>query len=333
MKDSILKENEYIINLSQSVDLERLIELNENINSEQNLNNIKKNGFTIDKKEGYFFINKTKFFNNSNLTFIYGITKDYPEIIFKYRDILLKIKENKQIITSSKKSLIKYLYYDLIILLEISAYKHGLNINYEKEKLLIEKIVSKKLRFSNKIVKKSYKKYNQSKISQRSSNSKIWSRICFKNKLPTEIRLLGEKINPREIELPRDYDKEKVFNLLYKLNQTLDYLKIENRDFDLRFKKLGLYKKRGLYIKNAQCIIVDPRNANTIFHELGHFIHETNTTFYLDEKKITKRNRKKIIKENKLTFSSKIKNHNIEELDEESEIFAYWFEKMLLMVY
>ncbi len=106
----------------------------------------------------------------------------------------------------------------------------------------------------------------------------------------------------------------------------MNELKIENRNFELRFKKLGLYKKKGMYFKNSKTLIIDPRHSRTIFHELGHYIHETNTPFYFNGEKITKRARNKIIKANKPKYKSKFNNHRIEELDVDSETFAYWLE-------
>lgn len=329
MVESILKEQSFKINLSQSIELKHIINIDNILFHNFEKSPLKINGFSIEKKERYYFLKKGRFFRENKLFEVYDKVKNYENILLKYRELFLKLKNDNAIVTSDINHLINYLYYDLIIYLEIAAYKHRFDIDYEDEKQNISKILGKKLEYSGKKNKSQQIDYKKSTLVQRATNTKYWHRSFHSKKLDYAIVKLAEKINPIELELPLRYESDKVISLLQNFNYLLDLMKITNREFELRFKKLGHYKKEGLYLKNAKTLVIDPRYSTTLFHEFGHFLHETNTPFYLKNKKITKRERNKIIKEHKFSFKNRLNNHKSEELDEESEIFAYWFEELV----
>lgn len=328
MNKSILREEKYKVNLSQNIELNKIIDINKVIKHDFSKKLII-NGFYIEKKENFYFINKGQFFDNNNIFNIYNLIKKYNDIFIKYKDILNKLLDDKPIITSSIDSLISYVYYEVIAFIEIAIYKHKYDLDnaYEKEK--INQLLGKRLEYSKKQNKIKTKEYVKTKLTQRTVTAKYWNLSGCSNKLDSSIIKIANNLKLRELELPRLYEKNKVINLLSDFEYILDTLNIKNRKFELRFKKIGLYRKRGMYLKNAECLIVDPRYSDTLFHELGHFIHETNTIFYIDNKKITKASRKKIIKDNEYKYQNQLKNHKIEELDSNSEIFAYWFEDMI----
>tara|TARA_B100002019_G_C21255825_1_gene593788 strand:- start:162 stop:1190 length:1029 start_codon:yes stop_codon:yes gene_type:complete len=327
---NILKEKEKIINLSQSVNLNELVDTNKILKHNFEKNNLKINGFEIKKEGKYYFINKGKLFNENKLFSIYNLIKKYNNVFYKYKDLFIKLIEEKRIITSSLNLLFNYIYFELIIYLGIASYKHNLNINNNIEKEKINKIVGKKLKYSQKRTKKTGKEYVRTGLVQRTRNSKYWTRYEYSKNIDNSIVSILKNINIYELELPASYEKNKVKKLLEDLEYVLNFLKIENRSFEVRFKKLGLYKKEGMYLKNAKCIIVDPRYAKTLFHELGHFLYETNTSFLYKNKKLNKKDIDNIVKENSSKYENKLVNHKIEELDEKSEIFAYWFEDFIL---
>jgi hypothetical protein len=326
MIESILKKESEKINLSQSINLSNIINIDNITKHDFNKSTLKINGFSLEKKEKYFLLNKGRFFRENNFYDIYNKAKEYNNILLKYKKIFLSLKNDNKIVTSSINELTIYLYYDLIINLEIAAYKHKLDIDNNKEKLFIDKILGKKLEYSDKTIKSKKSEYKKSTLIQRSTTAKYWSRTYHTKSLEYKIANISKKINPIELEFPLKYEQKKVLNLLNDFSSVLEFLKIDNRDFEIRFKKLGLYKKEGMYLKKSKTLIIDPRHSRTIFHELGHFIYETDTPFYIDGKKITKRSRNKIIKDNKDKYQSLFKNHRIEELDVNSETFSYWFE-------
>lgn len=330
MNKSILREESKKINLSKSVDISFIIKTDNIINHNFENMDLKINGFVVEKIDKYFFVNKSRFFNQKNLIEVYEKTKNYNKILLKYKNTFLNLINEREFITSDIKELILYIYYDLVINFEIASYKHSLNINNLEEKRYIDKLIGKNLEYCIKKNKKEQKEYKKSTLIQRGSNTKYWNRVIYSKELSFQIVDLSEKINPIELELPLHYENEKVISILEDFYNVLEYLKIENRNFQIRFKKIRHYKKEGLYLKNSKTLIIDPRNSQTIFHEFGHFIHETNSSFFLDGEKITKRNRNKIIKNNKSKYKYEFKNHKIEELDEESETFAYWFEDLVL---
>lgn len=328
MNTNILREEKYKVNLSQNIELEKIIDFDKIIKHDFS-KKLVINGFYVEKKENFYFINKGRFFDNNNIFNTYNLIKNYNDIFFKYKDLFSKLLEDKTIITSSINSLISYLYYEVIAFIEIAIYKHKYDLDNSIEKEKINQLLGKKLEYSKKQNKIKTKEYVKTKLTQRTVTAKYWNLSGYSNRLDSSIIKIANNLKLRELELPRLYEKNKVINLLSDFEYVLDTLNIKNRKFELRFKKIGLYRKRGMYLKNAECLIVDPRYSETLFHELGHFIHETNTIFFINNKKITKASRKKIIKDNEYKYQNQLKNHKVEELDSDSEIFAYWFEDMI----
>jgi hypothetical protein len=210
---------------------------------------LKINGFLINKKERYYFLNKGRFFKDENIFKTYSKIREYNQIALKNREIFLNLKNSEQIVTSDINHLICYLYYDLIVNFEIAAYKHNLDMDYEEEKKAIQKILGKKIEYSNKKNKKTQTDYRKSTLVQRASNTKYWHRFIHSLNLEYSIIKTAKKINPIELELPLRYDSEKVYKILNDLSNVLSFLEIKNRDFEIRFKKLGHYKKEGMYLK------------------------------------------------------------------------------------
>lgn len=320
------KENKYIINLSGNVEIEKILDVDLILNFDYSTTFLKLNNMIINKKENFYFIEKSDCFDKLKLIKTVKKIMDHNLLFLKYRGVLTKLQSDKKIITSDEKMVLKYVYYELFILLEIASIKHNKGINYDLEKDLIQKIIGYKYIFSEKRKVKQKKEYVRSKISERGSNVKYWNKLNYSTDLPENIIHLAKKIAMNELELPLKYDENNVVKLLSALDLILNKLEIKNRNFTLRFKKLKHYKKVGLYIKNAKCIIVDPRYTSSLFHELGHFLYETKTVFQYKNEKITQKKKEKIIEKHKEKYKNNLIIHKIEELNENSEVFAYWFE-------
>lgn len=61
MNKSILREEKYKVNLSQNIELNKIIDINKLIKHDFSKKLII-NGFYIEKKENFYFINKGQFF-------------------------------------------------------------------------------------------------------------------------------------------------------------------------------------------------------------------------------------------------------------------------------
>lgn len=329
MSENILKKEIYRVNFSKNVEIDKLLNLNKIFEYSFENSSLNINGFNINKKDRYFFINKGRFFNDDKLNNIFQNimdNKEYHFLLEKYKDLFYNINNKQQIITSSNTRLIEYLYYDLIINIEIAAYKHQLKIDNTIEKKAINKIIRKNINYSESRDKKQSKQYSRNNIALRSKNSIFYNKIEKSKKIPKSIEKECEKMGMNEIEFPQKYNKSKTLSLLKEINFIIDTIELNNRAFDLRFKKIAHYKKVGLYIKNARCLIVDPRNTSSVFHELGHFIYETKSNIIINDKKIDFNRMKNIVIDNKYRYEDKLNNHKIEDNNEESEIFAYYFE-------
>lgn len=336
MSDNILKKEIYRVNFSKNVEIDKLLNLNKIFEYSFEKSDLNINGFNINKKDRYFFINKGRFFNDDKLNNVFQNiinNKEYHFLLEKYKDLFHNINNKQQIITSSNTRLIEYLYYDLIINIEIAAYKHQLKIDNTIEKKAINKIIGKNINYSESRDKKQSKQYSRSNIALRSKNSVFYNKIEKSKNIPKSIEKECEKMGMNEIEFPQKYNKNKTLSLLKEINFIIDTIELHNRAFDLRFKKIAHYKKVGLYIKNAQCLIVDPRNTSSLFHELGHFIYETKSNFIIDDKKIDFNHMKNIVMNNEYKYEDKINNHKIEDSNKNSEVFAYYFEDKIQEIF
>lgn len=334
MKDSILISKKENINFSQTVSLKSFLNMdifyNHNFSKE-----LKINGYLISKKENTYFFKKTSSFKiNDIMNIVSYISNDEKlhYILHKYINEINELQKNKLKITSSLEKVISYIYFDVLLLIEIASFKHNNRLDYSKEKKMINKITGLNLIYSKKIEKENNKKYKRTHIANRSKNSIFFTKEHSSKKITSLIKKQCLLINLNELEIPYNYNKIKTLNLLKTFNKILCDIKLEKRDFSLRFKKIAHYKKTGLYIKNAKTLIVDPRNTTTIFHELGHFIYENNYPININGLEINSKNIKEIIKNNEKKYETKIINHKIEEVNKNSEIFAYYFEEEIIKI-
>jgi Zn-dependent peptidase ImmA (M78 family) len=78
--------------------------------------------------------------------------------------------------------------------------------------------------------------------------------------------------------LPHDYDLKKTVVTLQEIDNLMNKIKlpIKARRFNLKFKKLGIYKNDGFYSKELNTIIIEARRPEVFVHELGHLIYDNN---------------------------------------------------------
>ncbi len=86
--------------------------------------------------------------------------------------------------------------------------------------------------------------------------------ICNK-KIEKNLIDLFLELKIKSLELPMDYDLNKTIQALTDFKEIMDKIKlpIKARKFNLKFKKLGIYKDDGFYSKETNTIIVDARKT------------------------------------------------------------------------
>ena len=79
----------------------------------------------------------------------------------------------------------------------------------------------------------------------------------------------------KSLEVQEGFDSAKLLLLLGELKDTLVRLNVPaNQQFDLRFRKIRRTKKTGMYLPTLQLLIVDPRETQSLWHELAHWLED-----------------------------------------------------------
>jgi hypothetical protein len=306
------------------IDFNKTIFLNDFIDSSWvssvNNNTIVVNGVTISFEDDFYKIDHT---NKKNDYF--SIIKDYPSLKEKYFREFYDIKNNDYIETDNKEKLFTHVYFDAFLYLEIIHLKIKNKKNYRIEENKLLSILKDKVGIvKNRYGEQEKSKWNRSDLLQKNANAIEWKRDK-KRFIRPDINDLIESINPLLLEIPGDYDIKKLKECLMSIDNTLKEHTIKKSNFVLRFKKLGLYKKDGMFIKKANTIVVDPRATHTFKHELGHYIYENGIPFNLNSKRIYKHRFQKLSQSTTIDESY---IHTIEDYKVDSEKFAHWFENI-----
>ena len=281
--------------------------------------------------------------NKGKHTFLKGLSiashipagiENYEEIYAKYFSQIQNIVRNKEIVVKKPLEENTYIFLTEILYLEILLHKIRNGQNYQSS--LKKFHLATKQRFEVIEVKAQnghkHEKKGRATLLEPNANSYIWTRES-RESIGFEINELLSKINPKLIEIPFDYDKERLTSALKNISRTLETLRVNNRDFIIRFKKLGTYKKSGVYIKPAKTIVVDAKQAHIFQHELGHYLFEENIPFWYKGEEYTKEKMKAIVgkeKEEDSDIEERLKSsiRKDEGYKIDSEIFANWFEKI-----
>jgi len=138
------------------------------------------------------------------------------------------------------------------------------------------------------------------------------------------------KLNLPLVEIPGDKEDKNMLDFFIKLENLIKVLDLKKTNFNLRIRKVKKQGKEGMFIVNANTIILDPRYPETIVHELGHYIYEHKLSFTHSKKRFYASTFDKIIKshykKSNIDFNKK---NELEDYSDESEVFAYWFESIV----
>lgn len=210
------------------------------------------NGCSVKKKDGKYIcypLNYKKI-NEDKLHLIQGLDLE----------IINSLNNLKSVILNQLEELVFYVYLDLIInFLEVSEQEFN-NLLNEQEL------------FFNKFYRPSVLEVNKYSIYLERNG-----KDCFCNKkIDPSLIDLFLKLKIKSLELPMDYDLNKTIQSLTDFKEIMDKIKlpIKARNFNLKFKKLGIYKDDGFYSKETNTIIVDARKTEVFIHELGHMIYD-----------------------------------------------------------
>lgn len=79
----------------------------------------------------------------------------------------------------------------------------------------------------------------------------------------------------KSLEVQEGFDFAKLATLLGELKSTLLRLEVSSdKQFDLRFRKIRRTKKTGMYLPALGLLIVDPRETQSLWHELAHWLED-----------------------------------------------------------
>ncbi len=100
--------------------------------------------------------------------------------------------------------------------------------------------------------------------------------ISSSRNVPDTLLSAFETLGTSSLELPGDYDLNRTLSALRWYNDLLTEIGFpdKERGYHLKFKRLGTYSDNGFYSFETNTVIVDPREIDIFFHEIGHLIYD-----------------------------------------------------------
>lgn len=325
--NSILKDKKIDIDVSSIKDIKSLFFKHYSKYQDESLS---KHNVVI-KKVGNFSLLKGL---SESLHIPTGI-EAYSDIYKRYISEIQDAINKRELVAKTPLQENTYLFLTEILYLEILVYKVREGLSYQSNLKKFNLLTKNRFSFLNieRTHENKHNKKGRASLIEPNSNALIWTR---KDRQPIafNINALISSINPELIEIPDDYDKKRLLNALSYIDMILKDFDIENRDFIIRFKKLGTYKKKGMYIKPSKTIVLDVKHINLFQHELGHFLFEEGISFRYKNEVYNKKKMEEVVKYQKIIDSkleSKLKNliKGEEGYKIDSEIFSNWFENLI----
>lgn len=322
---SILKEKKISIDLKDSFSIRKFIDavaLKKQI-----------------EKEGSLIVNNTRIVKNNGLYYVKSF-KNLDKLIEDFLSLKLEVASimnyiehlmlDKEIIIRKPADVLLFSYIELLFnyyLLQSSYEKSNKNDldNYLRN---ISKIIGKEVIIKGSKDKLSGSTWTQSTLLETAMGSIEWVRDKYHPHISNNANRYLNQINAQLVEIPKDYDLKKLESALKEMVSILGDFKIEKREFIIRFRKIKKLKKTGLFIVSANTIILDPRESGSFKHELGHYVYENQIPINIAGKILMPNSFSNVVDENKAQYAGLLEQHRIEDYKEDSEIFAYSFEKM-----
>jgi hypothetical protein len=259
----------------------------------------------------------------------------YSDVYKRYVSEIQDTINQRELIAKTPLQENTYLFLTEILYLEILVYKIREGLSYQSNLKKFNLLTKNRFSFLNieRTHENKHNKKGRASLIEPNSNAIIWTRKT-RQPITYNINALISSINPELIEIPSDFDKKRLLNALSYIDMILKNFEIINRDFIIRFKKLGTYKKKGMYIKPQKTIILDAKHIHLFQHELGHFLFEENIPFSYKNEIYNKKKMEEMVKHQKIIdvkLEDKLKNliKDEEGYKIDSEIFANWFENLI----
>lgn len=320
---SILKESKLSINLEESFSLKRFIDvtnLTKKLNSETSviINNTR-----INKINGLFHVKSFKNIDN--------VLKEFLNLDLEINSILLYVENtmlDKEMIIKKPADVLLFTYIDLLFNYYLLKANQNDVLKMELYLSNIAKIIGKEVVIKGTKEQSTGSTWVQSTLLQTAIGNIEWIRDKRHPYISYNVNKYLNDINAKLVEIPKDYDLDKLEHSLQEIASILNEFKVEKRDFIIRFRKIKKLKKTGLFIVSANTIILDPRETDSFKHELGHYIFENNVSIKISGKLLKPIDFKLVINRNREKYIGLLQKHRIEDYKENSEIFAYCFEQL-----
>jgi len=320
---SILKESRLSINLEESFSLKRFIDVTALTKRLNNETSIILNNTRINKVNGLFYVKSFKS--------IETVLKSFLTLDLEINSILLYVENtmlDKEMIIKKPADVLLFTYIDLLFNYYL------LKSNQDNEDAMaiylsnISKIVNKEVIIKGQKDQVSGSTWVQSTLLQTAIGSIEWIRDKTHPYISYNANKYLNDINAQLVEIPKDYDLQRLEHSLKEIASILNEFKVEKRDFIIRFRKIKKLKKTGLFIVAANTIILDPRETDSFKHELGHYVFENKIPVEVGGNILKFNDFKFIVENNRDIYSGLLTKHKIEDYNENSEIFAYSFEHL-----
>lgn len=322
---SILKEKKISIDLEGSFSIRKFIDTIALKRQIEKQDSLIMNNTRILKKDGLYYV---KSFKNLD-----KLINDFLKLDLEVSSIMNYIEHlmlDKEIIIRKTTDVILFSYIELLF------NYHLLKFNYEQSDKgnsdtylkRISSIVEKEVIIKGNKDKMLGSTWTQSTLLETAMGSIEWVRDKYHPHISNNANRYLNQINAQLVEIPKDYDLKKLESALKEMVSILDDFKIEKREFIIRFRKIKKLKKTGLFIVSANTIILDPRESGSFKHELGHYVYENQIPINIAGKILMPNSFSNVVDKNKAQYAGLLEQHRIEDYKEDSEIFAYSFEKM-----
>ena len=265
-----------------------------------------------------------KSFNNEVLKFLISNKEHfvYEEVQFLKENLETSKKSDAAILCHIELILLLKLYNEKIVDLK-TFYDYALKLEYIPDDVLNQ--IKHQIYTKKTVNKNSFKK--NTNILRTNKNSYEFPRD-YDSLRNIKIRTLLQSLNLPLVEVPVNKDSENVVSFLRDASKLKRELNLKKFNFSLRIKKTGK-KKKGMFVVNANTMIVDPRYPEVFVHELGHYIYEHKLAFTFNEKRYYPSLFHTEINKFRKNNDFEIKRESIEDYSDDSEVFALWFENLI----
>lgn len=321
---SILKEDSISIDLSKPFSLKKFVNINDLINKLNTNSSLIINQTRINKVNGLFYVKSFKNIDNILNTFL-KLNLEVNSLLVYIENLMM----DKEMIIKKPIDVLTFAYIDLLFNYYLLKSTENLDINniYLTN---ISKIIDKKTTIKTKKEKSSGNSWIQSTLMETALGNIEWVRDGRHPYISHKANKYLNEINAKLVEIPKDYELNKLEHSLNEISSILKEFKINKRDFIIRFRKIKKLKKTGLFFVSNNTIILDPRETDSFKHEIGHYIFENKLDYYVCENKISHKIFNKIVNDNTDKYINVIKKHPVEQYKLDSEIFAFYFENYIL---